>query len=359
MEKPYRVLSLDGGGMRGIYTAAYLHGLIDAFARRRGVQYLDLGKGFDLIVGTSTGAMIAGALAAGVRMDRVVQLYRDYGPRIFEQPVHDGPKVILNFFSRKARLKRGTKALEDGLNEIFGDMTIGQLYERRGIALAIPAVEMSRHRAVVFKTPHLGGDRDNKIRMIDACLASSAAPVFRSLAAVRPSDGLDPMQVFADGGLWANNPVLVGLLDALRATAPGTEINIFSVGTCPRPDGEQIASTDLDRTLYGWRFGAKVAQLSIAAQETAFDHMARLLANEFKRHDREVNICRFPTGKVAADMNRYLNLDNTSGTAMSSLVNQARADVDLTKSRCDDPNDRDGNLISQLLTGLSVAEDAN
>jgi uncharacterized protein len=60
MAKPYRVLTLDGGGMRGIYTAAYLHGLITAFARERKVEYLDLGKGFDLIVGTSTGAMNGG-----------------------------------------------------------------------------------------------------------------------------------------------------------------------------------------------------------------------------------------------------------------------------------------------------------
>lgn len=352
MAKRYRVLSLDGGGMRGIYTAAYLHGLVDAFGRRRKLDYLDLGKGFDLIVGTSTGAMIACALASGTRMDEVVGLYRKYGPRIFEQPVYAGLKVLLNFVGRRKRLERGAKALEEGLTGIFENETLGELYARRGIALALPTVELSRHRAFVFKTAHLGGDRDDGTRLVDACLASSAAPVFRSLASFRPADGLDPPRVFADGGLWANNPVLVGILDALRATDPATEIDVFAMGTCPRPEGEQVASSDLDRSLYDWRFGARAAQLSIAAQESAFDHMARLLANELHRHGRIVNVCRFPSDKVAASVMPYLDLDNTSEAAMDALVGQARTDVDITKSRCDDPKDKEGAAILKLFNDI-------
>jgi uncharacterized protein len=63
---PFRVLSLDGGGMRGTYTATYLDKIADTFARRRNVGALDIGAGFDLIVGTSTGGIIAAALATGV-----------------------------------------------------------------------------------------------------------------------------------------------------------------------------------------------------------------------------------------------------------------------------------------------------
>jgi len=66
--KPFRVLSVDGGGMRGIYTAAYLAWLSDRFARERGLPNLDVGKGFDLVTGTSTGAIIACAAAMGVPM---------------------------------------------------------------------------------------------------------------------------------------------------------------------------------------------------------------------------------------------------------------------------------------------------
>lgn len=352
MAKRYRVLSLDGGGMRGIYTAAYLHGMIHAYSARRKADYLDLGKGFDLIVGTSTGAMIGCALAKGIRMDEVVKLYHDYGPRIFEQRIYDGAKVLLNFFGRSAKLKRGAEALEEGLVKIFGQMTLGELFAARGTALAIPAVDMGRHRAFVFKTSHLGGDRDDNVRVVDACLASSAAPIFRSLAAMMPPDGLHASRVFADGGLWANNPVLVGLLDALRATDTATEIEIFAMGTCPRPEGEQISPNDLDRSFYGWRFGGRVAQLSIAAQESAFDHMGRLLANELDRHGRTVKVWRFPSGKVAASTMQHLDLDNASKAARDALVAQAQIDVDETKSRCDDPKKEDGAAIKALFEGI-------
>jgi patatin-like phospholipase/acyl hydrolase len=72
---PFRVLSLDGGGMRGTYTATYLDKIADTFARRRNVGALDIGAGFDLIVGTSTGGIIAAALATGVPLSDIVALY--------------------------------------------------------------------------------------------------------------------------------------------------------------------------------------------------------------------------------------------------------------------------------------------
>src|SRR5215475_657100 len=88
--KPFRVLSLDGGGMRGTYTATYLDRISGAFARRRGVPALDVGAAFDLIVGTSTGGIIACALAAGVPLSEIVELYRVHGPAIFRRRLPAG-----------------------------------------------------------------------------------------------------------------------------------------------------------------------------------------------------------------------------------------------------------------------------
>ena len=87
-QKPFRVLSLDGGGMRGIYTAEYLSCLASGFSKRTGKGDLDLGKGFDLIVGTSTGAIVGCALVAGVPLGKVVSVYKDNGKLIF-------PRVFL------------------------------------------------------------------------------------------------------------------------------------------------------------------------------------------------------------------------------------------------------------------------
>jgi patatin-like phospholipase/acyl hydrolase len=70
---PLRVLSLDGGGMRGTYTATYLDRVAASFASRQGVAALDIGAAFDLIVGTSTGGIIACALAAGIPLAEIVK----------------------------------------------------------------------------------------------------------------------------------------------------------------------------------------------------------------------------------------------------------------------------------------------
>ena len=346
--KPYRVLSLDGGGMRGTYTATYLGRVAAAFARRRGVGGIDVGSAFDLIVGTSTGGIIACGLAKGVPLAAMANLYRQHGPSIFPRRLPVGLLgVPPDMVRRPAALRQGETALHDALEDILGQTTMGDVYENRGIALAIPAVEMSQHRSWVFKTAHVPSSkaRDDHYRLVDVCLATSAAPIYRSMAAVSHPDGGSGYNVFVDGGLWANNPVLIGMIDALEVTAPGDRIEIFCLGTCPVPAGEQIAKGDLYRGLGEWKFGGEAAGLSIDAQAFAFDNMARMLA----RHvDRDCRVIRFPSDKVPGALLPYLDLDDTREAAMDALVNQARTDADMTNSRCGTERDEVASLICAL-----------
>jgi hypothetical protein len=224
--------------------------------------------------------------------------------------------------------------LRAALTEKLGAKTLGAIYSERGIALAIPAVEMSQHRGWVFKTPHLKGTnhRDDNYTLVDVCLATSAAPIYRSLAAVdHPDPESGGFNVFVDGGLWSNNPVFVGLIDALDLTQRGQEIHIFCLGTCPMPAGEQIPKNAVDRGLFDWMFGGAAAELAIDAQQFAFDHMAKKLA----RHvDRKCTVIRFPSDKVPAALIPYLGLDETRPEAIEALINQARTDADMTNSKC-------------------------
>lgn len=333
---PFRVLSLDGGGMRGTYTATYLDRVASTFAKRRGLETLDIGAVFDLIVGTSTGGIIACALAKGIPLSEVVTLYQEHGRQIFTQPLPTGlVGAVRDIGARPAALAKGTKALREALADRLGTTTLGDIYATRGIALAIPAVEMSQHRAWVFKTPHLKdttNHRDDHYALVDVCLATSAAPLYRSMAPLdHPENSAGGFNVFVDGGLWANNPVLVGLVDALDMTVPGQEIQIFCLGTCPLPAGEQIARAAVDRGLREWKFGGDAASLSVDAQQFAYDHMAKKLA----RHvDRNCTIIRFPSDKVPAALIPYLGLDEARPEAMSALINQARTDADMTNSKC-------------------------
>ena len=353
-----RVLSIDGGGMRGLYTAAYLSSLTRRYTTTRRVDALDIGKGFDLITGTSTGAIIACALGAGVSLDRVAALYRECGPDIFPRklPVSLSMDLACQTWMRPGHLKAGAAALEEALSAELGGTTLGDVWRDRGIALAIPAVEMSRHHAWVFKTPHLANTRhrDDGYRLVDVCLAATAAPVYRSMALIDNPD-TPGHHVFVDGGVWANNPVLVGLIDALEMTGEGDGIEIFCLGTCPRPEGELIGADDVDRGLAGWRFGGTVVTLALGAQEFAFDHMARMLAQHV---DRNCRIVRFPHGRVPAGIMKHLDLDETDTVAMAALVGQAQADVNETLSRCGDAADADGQLLHTLMNELPPMTEA-
>lgn len=350
-DRPFRVLSLDGGGMRGTYTATYLACLAATFARRRNVAAIDVGAAFDLIVGTSTGGIIACALAFGLSPADLVTFYKKHGPAIFPRrlPQRAGVDLGVDIFARKGSLQSGTKALEAALQDRFGHATLADVYERRRIALAIAAVELSQHRSWVFKTPHLAATtnhRDDRTRLVDVCLATTAAPVYRSIAIVDCADGgVEGCRAFVDGGLWANNPVLIGLVDALAMAPLDQPIEIFCLGTCPRPAGEQVARTEVHRDLAGWKFGGAAAALSIDAQEFAYDNIARMLV---KHLNRPCEILRFPRDQVPAALLPYLDLDDTRPEAIDALVNQARTDADMTNSRCADPDSREGRLITRL-----------
>ena len=356
-ERPLRVLTIDGGGMRGIYSAAFLHELAALFASKRQCLPLDIGKGFDLIVGTSTGAIVACALAIGEPMSKVVDLYRKHGPKIFPERVPSSTISVLAQMPRRSSInRRGAEALKSALSDVMGTKTFRNVTQDRGIALSIPAVEMSQQQSWVFKTGHWGGSRDDNTLLVDACLATSAAPIFRSLAAIDDRGGLGGHTVFADGGLWANNPVLVGLLDAVKMDNK-RPIEIFALGTYPKPDGERIAKKNLDRGYVDWQFGAKAAAVSISAQEFAFDNMARLFAAEFTKLGRSIRVVRFPKGELRPDIVPHLELDNSSEEAMSALIDQARADVNRAKSACDDEMNSTGQLIKGLFENMPCSED--
>src|SRR6185503_7660313 len=135
----FRVLSLDGGGMRGTYTATYLACLAATFSRRRNVPAIDVGAAFDLIVGTSTGGIIACALAFGLSPTDLVTFYKKHGPAIFPRrlPQQAGVDLCVDIFARKGSLQSGAKALEAALQERFGNATLADVYERRRIPLEI------------------------------------------------------------------------------------------------------------------------------------------------------------------------------------------------------------------------------
>lgn len=214
-----KILTLDGGGIRGVFPAAFLAKL---------EEHLDqpIGRYFDLIVGTSTGAIIAAGLSLGLSAGEILRFYEEKGPAIFDQ--HRGP--VANWFTRRARSARhwmGTKysnaSLREALDEVIGGRLIGESHTR----LVIPAWHPILERVYLYKTAHHPRfETDYRQPAVDAAMASAAAPTF-----------LDPYLTkeeieLVDGGGWANNPIGVAAVEAVGVLQwPGDRLKILSVGT--------------------------------------------------------------------------------------------------------------------------------
>jgi uncharacterized protein len=334
--QPFRVLSIDGGGIRGLYSATLLEELALRFARTRGVAALDVGKGFDLIAGTSTGGIIACALAHGCSPRRVAKLYREAGSRIFAgERMPDGNggwlgKLRFCWWALRHRNRpiHDSATLRDELSRIFGSATMGSVYQQRKVALCIPSVSLLRETPRVFKTAHLSAEhfRDDDVPLIDVCLATSAAPVFLPLARVAERAGAEP-DVYADGGLWMNNPTIVALLEALAMTPPEQEIQILSVGTCPAPAGGNPAAIQLGRGLAGWKVGSKALELSMNAQAAAAHELVGRIVAQFGKLGRRISYVRCAETIPSPAQAKDLSLDNASSDARALLARFGTGDA--------------------------------
>lgn len=223
-DRDFRILSLDGGGIRGVYSAAFLAGL-----ERRYLGGRPIAPYFDLVAGTSTGGILALGLAAGHSAADLLDLYIRRGKDIFPARRNKIP-FLAGRWRREARqyfrYRYDRTALKSAVEDILGDRRFGEAQ----IRLCIPAFDGKHSEVYIFKTPHHPDFRnDAHETMTKIALATSAAPTF-----FRPLR--DGGYTFVDGGIWANNPVMVGLVDALSCfSLPRRLVRILSVGTGDEP----------------------------------------------------------------------------------------------------------------------------
>jgi predicted acylesterase/phospholipase RssA len=320
--------------MRGLYTASVLECLSQRFSQTHGIPLTDLGRGFDLILGTSTGAILATGLATGLDLAKIKNLYCELGPGIFPDPMPPfhrsmgmmGRLAFVKWCIRHA-FRPGTDglALKEALADIFGSQTLAEMYSEREIALCITATALHQHRPVVFKTSHLGSNfrRDDSKKLVDVCLASAAAPVYLPLA---ESNGEISGQrsVYADGGLWANNPVVIGLTEALAMAGKDQPIRILSVGTSAPPSGE--SASQLQRGLLDWKAGAAALELSMNAQAAAANEQVKLLVRQLQRHGKDIEVFRCHETPPSESMASVIGLDRASPEATQALIQHGADD---------------------------------
>jgi len=261
--RPFRILALDGGGVRGVSTAAYL-------ARLEESADAPLYRYFDLICGTSTGGIIALALALGHPAEEILALYRERARDLFVRRNPWLPRQAAMFVDALYR----SDALHAELRAVLGaDTLVGESKTRVGV----PAVNVTTGRVTVFKTRHLAKlERDHLLPVWKVAAATSAAPAY-----------FDPFRiegwgVMADGGLWANTPTTVGIVEAIDLGHTLHDVEVLSVGTgagrfhrAVALDGRRRWRRGGHHGLAGW--GTDLVSLAMHAQTGRAENVMQLL----------------------------------------------------------------------------------
>jgi patatin-like phospholipase/acyl hydrolase len=259
-----KVLCIDGGGIRGVFPAYILHQL----EKELGHPLKDM---FDLIAGTSTGSIIAASVVLEKEMDKVLYLYKKHGSMIFRK------QSSLGLFQSFYQAKR----LKELLKSYFGPITLAEITT----PLLIPTVNLLTGTVHIFHSlyaPHHERECQG-IQLWDAVLSSCSAPVYF------PPNNVNNQILTADGGLWANNPSLLCLTEALKHFKKDLkEIKILSIGTGQQeiqfPLKEKRGMWGLTKWLpmhfYPFRITPKLIDLALNLSSESISYQCQVLCGD-------------------------------------------------------------------------------
>lgn len=303
---PYRILSLDGGGAKGFYTLGVL-AEIEALAGQ------PLHKVFDLIFGTSTGAIIASLLAMGRSVAEVHALYLEHVVKVM------------------ARWSRGAKsaALERLATDVYGDAHFDTMVTGIGIV----STKWDFERPMIFKahaSQAHGGMASFKpgfgVRVADAVVASCSAYPFFNRKMVTTSDG--DTHELVDGGYCANNPTLYAIADALGGSPRSpSSLRVVSVGVgvypTPRP-------TPLKLMWYAQRLrSVQLLQKTLEINTQSMDQLRRVLYRDvptvrvsetFEKPEMATDLFEYDLAKLNMLRRRGRESYRSCETAIAKLI---------------------------------------
>lgn len=274
--KLFRILSLDGGGAKGFYTLGVLREI-------EGLIGCPICERFDLIFGTSTGAIIAALLALGHSVDKVHELYKHYVPAIMKRKSASDKSAALQALAEYVFEDKKFDAVKTGI----GVVTTKWVIERPMIFKG--SVTQAHGRVGTF-TPGFG------VTISDAVQAScSAYPFFnRKMVTTAAGDHVE----LVDGGYCANNPTLYAIADALVALKmPPERVRVVSIGVGVYPEPKPKVLTKM--WLAQYLQSVQLLQKTLEINTQSMDQLREIL---FKHIDTVRISDKFEKPEMATDL---------------------------------------------------------
>jgi predicted patatin/cPLA2 family phospholipase len=299
MAKRPQILALSGGGFRGLYIATFL-AQVEAEANYN----CRVSKHFDLLTGTSIGGLIAAGLALDIPAATIASKIRTHGPKIFPRiPVYTALKRTV--FSAPY----STEALAEAVIETLGKANANRSMAAIDKPLAINAINYTHDRPETFRSKGLAGNNASAVSVLNAVLASAAAPTYFPPKTI----GTD---TFIDGGLIANAPELVGVSEACGRLGYSLDrLYVLALGTAARRQGASLASIGRPGGV-SWVVRRRLVDATMAAQEAlAVSQCTTLLGSRYLRIDNE------PAQNQVAAIG---DMDRTSPLAVQTLETLAQ-----------------------------------
>ena len=312
MNKQTRILTIDGGGIRGLIPARILVSLERKLQQRTGRADARLAEFFDLIAGTSTGGLITCLLLApgenewtpAFTAQEIVDLYLNHGAEIFAAPLLKRIRSMNGLWDERYE----ARGLEQLIEDRVGDLWLSQLIK----PCLITAYDVTRRKAKFF-TQHdaRNDDKDYPVKVV--ARATSAAPTY--FEAMPGENGRTPY-AYVDGGLFANNPTMCAYVEAYRKLAgkPTAEnMVILSLGT------GQIAKSYAYQSVKNWGVVAwlkPLIDIMMAGASETVDYQMRQL---FAAHGRSSSYLRLQAN-IAKEDTDLAELDNVTPANMNRLL---------------------------------------
>jgi len=311
-KKLIKILSVDGGGIRGIIPALVLQNLESRLKNKK-----HLAECFDVMAGTSTGGIIILLLnipdengAARYGTNTIVNLYRNFGSKVFYKSKWKSIISANGWIDEKY----STKNLEMYMAEYFGKMRLSEALTE----ILIPAYEMNKEITYFFNRSYAQKDSNKDFYFADIAIATSAAPTYFSPAIIK-SLGNNQSHIFVDGGVVTNNPALCALVHAFKFFGKDNDFLVVSLGTGSIDITEKNGEIDLG-TLK--TFGGKLEwaeDIVSMMLDSANDLVDIELQELFQEDDIRENYVRLEVKINPA----HDDLDNTSPKNIEALEKYA------------------------------------